>query len=123
MALGNSKNKKLIQESLVYALDKEVTFAFLPYAIGSIARNPYAKKLALDWLIKLWPELLKRSGGLANMLLRRLLQAIIPVCGIGKEKEVTAFFTKNKTAGLERSIDQALEMMRVNSRFVNKNKR
>ncbi|OGK09852.1 hypothetical protein A2767_01500 [Candidatus Roizmanbacteria bacterium RIFCSPHIGHO2_01_FULL_35_10] len=119
-ALGFIKNKEHIKNTLTYIMTPKVPLAFLLYGISSIARNPYARDIALDWLILIWPVLVKRSAGLATMLLRRVLQAIIPICGIGREKEVTEFFTMNKPAGLERSIDQVLEMMRINSRFVKK---
>ncbi len=117
-ALGFSKNKAQIKETLQYILSQKVPFAFLPYGISSIARNPYAREIALKWLMKNWPDLVKRSGGLVNMLLRRVLQAIIPISGIGKEKEVVDFLKKNKTKGLEKSIDQVLEELRINAKFV-----
>ena len=123
MALGNSKNKKLIQETLEYALSKEVPFAFLPYGVSSAARNPYAREITLDWLMMSWGELVKRSGGLGSMLLRRILQAVIPICGIGQEKKVEKFLNKNKIPGLERTVEQVLERLRINSRFVSKYKK
>lgn len=122
MALGYTRNKKLIKAALKFSLDKEVPFAFLPYAISSIAKNPQAKEIAISWFVETWPLLLQRAGGLANMLLRRILQVIVPICGVGREKEVEVLLSKNTPQGLARSIDQALETLRVNSRFANKNK-
>ncbi len=121
IALGNSKNKKLISDALAYTLNPEVPLAFLPYAISPIGRNKDAKELAYQWLLKDWEKMLKLSGGLANMLLRRVLQTIVPTCAIGKEKEIEEFLRKNKEKGLERSVEQVLEMLRVNSRFVKNN--
>ena len=120
MALGNSKSKKLIQGTLEYALSKDVPFAFIPYAVNSITRNPYGQEIVLDWLILTWRELVRRSGGLANMLLRRILQAVVPLSGIGRENAIENFLKKNKVAGLERTAEQVLEELRINSRFTSK---
>ncbi len=119
-ALGYTKKENLIQETLEYTLSKDVPFSFLPYAISSIARNPFAKEIALNWLVEYWPELVNRSGGLANMLVRRVLQSVIPICGIGREKEVENFLKKNKIKGLEKTVDQIFEELIINSRFVKK---
>jgi len=121
-ALGFSKNKIQIKENLLYIMSAKVPFAFLSNAVSSLARNPFAKEDVIDWLMNSWPELVKRSGGLANMLLRRVLQSVIPLSGIGREKETEAFLRKNKVAGLERTVEQVLEELRINSRFVRKYK-
>ncbi|MBI4225843.1 M1 family metallopeptidase, partial [Candidatus Roizmanbacteria bacterium] len=122
MALGNSKNKKLIKETLEYSFQQDVPFAFLPYIVSSTARNPKAKEIVLDWLLRNWSLLVKRSGGMANMLLRRILQSIIPICGIRKEMKVENFLETNKIKGLERTIKQVLEQLKINSRLVRKYK-
>ncbi len=119
-ALGFAKDKEKIKKTLEYITSSRVPLAFLPYGVNSVARNPYAKKIVLDWLYKTFPILVKRTGGLANMLLRRILQSIIPTCGIGNEQEVKEFLLKNKTPGLERTVEQVSEELLINSRFVRK---
>jgi len=57
---------------------------------------------------------------MANIILKRVLQAIIPLFAIGREKEAENFLRKNKTVGLEKTTNQVLEQMRINSRFVKK---
>jgi len=121
-AMGFSKNRDRIKETLEYIMSPKVPFAFLPYAVSSASRNPYAKEDSLDWLIKSWPRLIKSSGGLANMLLRKILKSIVPVCGVGYEKEIEKFLRENKISGLERTIDQTLEELRINSRFAHRYK-
>lgn len=122
MALSNSKNKKLIKDTLNFALGNEVPFSFIIYIISPIGRNPFARKIVLDWLFEQWSGLMERSGGLAIMLMRRILQSIIPISGIGREAEIEKFLNKNKMLGLERSVEQTLEKLKINSRFVKKYK-
>ncbi len=122
-ALGWSKNKLQIGETLKYIMTPSVPFAFLPYAVSSTARNLYAREIVLEWLMMNWSKLLERSGGLATMLLRRILQSVIPICGISREKQVELFLRKNKVAGLGRTIEQVLEELRINTRFVNRYKK
>ena len=121
-SLAFSKNKIQIKDFLSYSMTGKVPLSLFPYAVSSLARNPVAKESVLDWLMQSWSELEKRAGGLANMLLRRVLQAVIPICAIGREKETEAFLRKNKAVGLERTVEQVLEELRINSRFVRKYK-
>lgn len=119
-ALAKTKNKDYINKTLIYSLGKEVRFAQLPYVTSSAADNPFARSIALDWLMKNWKELIEetRRGG----ILRNVIKTIIPYCGIGREIEVERFFEQNKVPEVEKTLAQAFERMRINSRFVRKYK-
>jgi hypothetical protein len=99
-----------------------VRFAQSVYVVGGLVRNPLAKGYNLDWLISHWKDLEKTGGGMAHMLLRRYLKAIIPFSGIGREDEVKKFFKDNTSESLTKTFEQTWEELEINSNFVNKNK-
>ncbi len=122
MAMGNSKSKEMIQNSLDYGLTNKVRFADLFYLIVSTSRNIFGTETSYDWLIKNWQELKKRTGGHSTVLLRRLLKMIIPIGAINKVNNAVAFLNKNKIIGLEKTYNQIIEELQINSKFIRKYK-
>lgn len=121
-ALGQSQNKKLIKQALDFSLTTEVRFANSIYLLISLSNNYLAKDIAFAWLLKHWKDVLKKSEGMATMLLRRILQSFIPDFGVNHEKEVEIFFTKNKLPALEKTYKQVHEELMINSRFIRREK-
>jgi len=120
-ALGNTKNKKLLSDTLDYCLSPEVRFTHIFYVLSAVCRNPYGTELTLDWLFANWETVLITSKGIAHMILRRILQMVIPVCGIGREEEVEQFMKKYQTKSLEKTFEQIWEELQINSKFVKHN--
>ncbi len=116
-ALAKTKNINFIKKSLDYSLTKEVRFAHLPYIVSSACDNIYAKKIMAQWLMKNWIKLVKTAGRAAHPIIRNIIKISIPFCGIGMEKELEKFFKKQDTTGLEKTIAQAFERLRIYSKF------
>ncbi len=123
MALGNSQDSKQIKKTLTLALSDEVRFIQIAYLIAGLMRNTLAHKEVYIWFMENWMTLVKRSSGLAIMILRHLLQSIVPVAGISNEKEIIKFLGTHTPEGLEKTVDQVLVELEINSRFVKKYKK
>lgn len=122
-ALARTRNEELLKKTLDYSLSEEVSYANIIYIFASLSRNPYARRLSIDWLIKNWDILVVNGGGLADMLLRRVLKLIVPSFSIGREQEISEFLGRKKNVSLKRTFEQVAEELIVYSRFVKRNRR
>ncbi len=113
-ALGGFSQKTLIEKTQEYILrgvpDRN---KFIP--IAYLASNPHAIPSMWEWYVSHVPTLEQ----LHPVHYERIIEAIVPTCGIGKEQEVRAFFEdymrqKDKA---EDVIELALERLQVNSRM------
>jgi aminopeptidase N len=113
-ALGGFSQKTLIEKTQEYIL-RGVPHRnkFIP--IAYLASNPHAIPSMWEWYVSHVPTLEQ----LHPVHYERIIEAIVPTCGIGKEQEVRAFFEdymrqKDKA---EDVIELALERLEVNSRM------
>ncbi len=123
VAMGNVKNKSLVRKTLDFSLTREVRFTNISYVMSGVSDNPIAGDVALDWLFEKWDEAHERAGGLGAPLSERIIEYLIPECGIGRETEIRLYFEKKDMRGLERTLSQALERLRINTRLVEKYKK
>ncbi len=119
-ALGNSKNKQQLSDTLEFCLTPEVRFAHILYVIAGISRNPHGRELVVDWLITNWEKLIQSGSGM-HMIIRHMLKMIVPICGINKEDEIRAFLTKQHIPTLDKTFAQIQEELTINSNFVRQN--
>jgi tricorn protease interacting factor F2/3 len=122
-ALANVKNKTLIRKTLDFSLTREVRFTNIFYVMSRVSNNPIAGNVALEWLFKNWDEAHKRAGGLGAPISKRIIEYIIPECGISRETEIRSFFDKKDMRGLEKTLSQVLERLKINTRLVEKYKK
>jgi len=114
MALGNFSERAMIEKVLQYILDRVPDRnKFVP--IASMAANPYAAPFMWDW----FTSRVQVLEQLHPLHYERVITGIIPVCGLGKEKEVKVFF-RNYMAQKELAKDAiklSLERLEINSRM------
>ncbi len=114
LALGRFSDRRLIQRTQRYVLDKVPNRnKFIP--VVSMASNPHAIPHMWDWYVSRLDELER----LHPMHYERVITAIIPVGGIGREEEVRAFFedyTAKKDLARD-AIRLSLEKLEINSRM------
>jgi aminopeptidase N len=122
-ALTHSKNEKTIKKALDFCLSPEVRFSNLYAGVIAASKNSYGKKIAFDWLLDNWKELGKRVGGIGGTMLRREVQAILPIAGIGQEQKVKEFIKRKEISGLDKTFKQAWEELQINAAFVKSNKK
>lgn len=113
-ALGCFRESSLIKKAQHYSLEKVPDRnKFVP--ITHLAANPYAVPAMWDWFEANVPRL----EGLHPVHYERVVAAIVPICGLGREEYVKAFFkhcldTKEKAKGV---IKLSLERLEINSRM------
>jgi len=114
IALGGFGDKALIKKVQDYVLSEvEDRNKFIP--ITSMAANPHAIPSMWDWYVS-HVNLLEQFH---PILYERVIDAIVPVCGIGKEAQVSSFFDeymrqKDKAKDV---IRMSLERLKINSRM------
>ena len=116
-SLCGFKDTKLLLKSLDFSQTSEVRSQNMQLPIMKVAANPYGEKILWQWLKKNWKKLNKKVGH-GNPLFNRIVASISSVVDDSKEKEIKQFFKKNPTPGTERTQDQTLERIRINSKFL-----
>ena len=116
-AMCSFKDEKLLLKSLNFSQTSEVRSQNMQLPIMKVAANPYGKKILWPWLKTNWPKLSKKVGR-GNPLFNRIVASISSIADDSMEKEIRQFFKKNPTPGTERAQEQALERIRINSKFL-----
>lgn len=113
-ALCSFKDEGLLLDTLEFSQSKEVRSQNMHLPIMRVAANPYGKKILWPWLKKNWKSIRTKVGP-GSPLLNRIVSSISSVADASMEKEIRQFFKANPTPGTERTLEQTLERMRVNS--------
>lgn len=116
-ALCSFKDEKLLLNTLNFSQTKEVRSQNMYVPIVRIAANHYGKKIFWPWLKKNWKSLHKKVG-VGSPLLNRIVASISAVADSSMENEIKQFFKANPTPGTERTLDQTLERIRINTNFL-----
>ncbi|MFB5637943.1 MAG: M1 family metallopeptidase [Nitrosarchaeum sp.] len=116
-AMCSFKDEKLLLKSLNFSQTSEVRSQNMQLPIMKVAANPYGKKILWPWLKNNWPKLSKKVGS-GNPLFNRIVASISSIADDSMEKEIRQFFKKNPTPGTERTQEQTLERIRINSKFL-----
>jgi len=116
-AMCSFKDKKLLLKSLNFSQTSEVRSQNMQLPIMKVAANPYGKKILWPWLQANWSKLGKKVGT-GNPLFNRIVASISAIADDSMEKEIRQFFKKNPTPGTERTQEQTLERIRINSKFL-----
>ncbi|MDX1533848.1 MAG: ERAP1-like C-terminal domain-containing protein, partial [Nitrosopumilaceae archaeon] len=69
------------------------------------------------WLKKNWKKLSKKVGH-GNPLFNRIVASLSMVLDANQETEIKKFFKANPTPGTERTLEQTLERIRINHKFL-----
>jgi len=116
-AMCSFKDEKLLLKSLNFSQTSEVRSQNMQLPIMKVAANPYGKKILWPWLKTNWTKLNKKVGR-GNPLFNRIVASISSIADDSMEKEIRQFFKKNPTPGTERTQEQTLERIRINSKFL-----
>jgi hypothetical protein len=114
MALGKFQEKKTIREVLQYSMEK-VPDRNKFILIGSLSSNPRAMPLIWEW----FESNLERLEDLPSVHYERIIAAIVPMGGLGREDEVEAFFSEymSKKKKARDVIRLSLERLKINRRI------
>ena len=116
------KDEKLLLKTLEFSQTSEVRSQNMQLPIMRVAANPYGKKILWPWLKKNWKKLSKKVGH-GNPLFNRIVASLSLVAVHTMESEIKLFFKKNPTPGTERTLEQTLERIRINHKFLEKTRK
>jgi len=116
-ALCSFKDEKLLKKSLDFSQTSAVRSQNMQLPIMRVSTNPYGKNILWPWLKKNWKKLNKKVGH-GNPLFNRIVASISLVVDDSMEKEIRQFFKKNPAPGTERTLEQTLERVRINTKFL-----
>ncbi len=113
-AIGAFREEEVVKRVLSYVLsDVPQRNLFIP--VDALCTNPDAIPLMWEWYV----ANLAALEQIHPIQYERVVAAIIPVCGLGKEEEIRAFFEdymKRKTTAKD-VIKLSLERLEINSRM------
>jgi aminopeptidase 2 len=107
-------------ETLKFILSKEVRSQDLFIPIGRLSGNPFGKDLVWPWIKSNWNELRERYKGGSLQLLTRFIESLAGLSDLEREKEIKKFFKKKSKEGIRMSLNQTLENIRINAKFLQK---
>ncbi|PKB73275.1 MAG: hypothetical protein BZY75_02675 [SAR202 cluster bacterium Io17-Chloro-G7] len=121
MSLTRFSDLELLRETLERSLSSEVRSQDTIFVVTGVGSNLKGRDLAWDFIKSNWPEFDRRYGSGGFGLMR-----LVSVCGnfstADKLADVESFFTENPAPAAERTIRQALERIRLNIRWLERNR-
>jgi puromycin-sensitive aminopeptidase len=120
-ALTRFRQKELLQETLERSLSPEVRSQDTVLVVVSVASNRHGKELAWEFVKANWEEFDRRygRGGFAIMRLVGIAGAFTTE---ERAQDVEEFFKEHPTPSAQRTIQQSLERIRLNVRWLERNR-
>ena len=121
MAVTRFTQPELLQESLERSLSADVRSQDTISVVTGVASNLRGRELAWEFVKGNWPEFDRRYGGGGFGLMR-----LVSICGNFNDEEKLAevenFFQEHPAPAAERTIRQALERVRLNIKWLERNR-
>ncbi len=121
-ALSMFSDRELLMDSLEYSMSKHVRLQD-SYIIPAIcSSNPVGKPIMLRWTEENWQKLKKMHGSGTHMI-GRYVDNLEALDSKKAKEEVSRFFAQkqNKRDDIKHALDNALEMIEANIRFMEAN--
>jgi puromycin-sensitive aminopeptidase len=116
-ALGSITNIALLQKVIQFAMSEEVRAQDAVFVIASVAINPVGRDLSWTFFKENWKILLDQYSG--GFLLTRLVKHVTEnFASEEKALEIEKFFKTHEFAGAERTVQQSIETVRLNSKWL-----
>jgi tricorn protease interacting factor F2/3 len=114
LALGSFKDQEVLERAQHYVLE-EVPDRNKAVPIGVMSENPAAIPSLWDW----YQDNLQTMERFHPVLYERVIAALVPVCGLGREEEVRAFFRDylQKQEKMTDVVKLSLEKLEIHSRM------
>ncbi|MDA0733136.1 MAG: M1 family metallopeptidase [Chloroflexi bacterium] len=121
ISLARFSQPELLQETLERALTPDVRSQDTITVISAVAGNIRGREPAWNFVKNNWGELDRRYGG-GGFGIMRLVSITNNFAEMDKLTEVETFFQEHPAPAAERTIRQALERIRLNATWVEKNR-
>jgi puromycin-sensitive aminopeptidase len=121
-ALTHFQQQDLLHDALDLSLSPEVRSQDTIRVVAGVAANPHGRALAWEFVKRNWAEFDRRYGG-GGFLLMRLIEAVTShFATLSKEQEVAEFFLSHPAPSAARTVQQCLERIRINTRWLTNNR-
>ncbi|HSF31639.1 MAG TPA: M1 family metallopeptidase [Candidatus Tectomicrobia bacterium] len=121
-ALAHFRQPDLLRDALDLSLSPVVRSQDTIRVVAGVAANPHGRDLAWEFVQANWAEFDRRYGG-GGFLLMRLIESVTSAFTTAeREREVAAFFKEHPAPSAARTIQQCLERIRINTRWLGRNR-
>lgn len=120
-SLGRFRDKKLLEKSLEFSFSPDVRTQDLRVAFPSIASNPEARAILLQWTVKNWGHIGKHKDS-APIFMGILESLITAYTGKDAERELMRLISEKKI-DYEKTKDNSFEVLRRNTHFLESNRK
>ncbi|CAH1158836.1 unnamed protein product [Phyllotreta striolata] len=115
-ALGAAKDQELLKKVLDFAMSDEVRSQDTVFVIASVGLSSSGREVAWQYFKDNWAVIKERySGYLLTRLVKYLTENFTTE---ERAKEVEAFFEEHKPPGTERTVQQSIETIRLNTNWL-----
>ena len=121
MSLARFRQEDLLRETLDRSLTDDVRLQDTIFVVSAVAANHRGRNLAWEFLKEQWDEFNRRYGG-GGFGLMRLVAITNAFASDAMRDDVAGFFEAHPTPAAERTIRQALERIRLNTAWLNRNR-
>ncbi len=121
-ALAHFRQQDLLQEALELSLSPAVRSQDTIRVVAGVAANPSGRDLTWEFVKLHWEEFDRRYGG-GGFLLMRLIESVTShFTTLLREQEVAEFFLAHPAPSAARTVQQCLERIRINARWLMRNR-
>ena len=121
MSLTRFQQPELLNAALEDSLSSKVRSQDTITLVAGVAANPKGRDLAWDFVKSNWGEFDRRYGG-GGFGLMRLVSICSHFNSQEKADDVDGFFAEHPAPAAERTIRQALERVRLNIKWLERNR-
>ncbi|MFH0852841.1 MAG: M1 family metallopeptidase, partial [bacterium] len=119
VALGAFKDESILIGSLEFTMSNNVRLQDGPAIFAGVGMNPHGRNLYWEFIQKHWATFLHRYPD-GSHLLTALIKPLGGFADKTRAKEVEKFFSTHEAPGAERTIKQAIERIRSNADWLNR---
>jgi puromycin-sensitive aminopeptidase len=121
-ALTYFQQPALLQRALQLSLSPEVRSQDTIRLVAGVAGNPHGRDLAWEFVQANWAEFDRRYGG-GGFLMMRLIESVTShFATLARHQEVDEFFQAHPVPAAVRTVQQCLERIRINTRWLAQNR-
>ncbi|MCZ6867497.1 MAG: M1 family metallopeptidase [Chloroflexi bacterium] len=119
-AMSRFRREDLLRKTLELSLGPDVRTQDTVSLVTSVAANQRGRDMAWEFIKDNWPEFNRRFGG-GGFAIMRLVGITGGFTSLDHASDVEGFFQKNPTPSANRTIQQSLERIRLNAKWLEAN--
>lgn len=119
-SLGVLDDPEVIGEAIAFAMSSDVRSTDSAHAIGSIAASRNGRDITWQY-VKDNVKTFQEKFGEGTYIVPRLVESLTQnFASLEKTKEIETFFKENKFSGIDRTVQQSIETIRLNELWLSR---